>query len=103
MGRVWAHYLDRDEESEEIYCCKCCHTHLSSSKDIVSTNFQGLSGKAYLFDCVINVMTNGPVMEKMLMTGKHTVVDVYCNTCYACLGWKYLKAFQHTLKSFKIS
>jgi hypothetical protein len=73
-------------------------------------NFQGTSGKAYLFDsayvgggCMegveissdspwgrVNVCT-GPPEERVLMTGLHVVVDLYCNTCRSPVGWKYVR------------
>lgn len=28
----------------------------------------------------------------MLITGLHTVADVYCNSCHTVLGWKYVRA-----------
>ncbi|ETI56882.1 hypothetical protein F441_00745 [Phytophthora nicotianae CJ01A1] len=54
-------------------------------------NFQGTSGKAYLFDTAVNVCT-GPPEERMLMTGLHVVLDLYCNTCWSPVGWKYKEA-----------
>jgi hypothetical protein len=29
-----------------------------------------------------------------LITGLHTVVDVYCGSCSTVLGWKYIYAFE---------
>ncbi|GLE04662.1 hypothetical protein PINS_up013641 [Pythium insidiosum] len=34
----------------------------------------------------------------MLMTGLHVVVDVYCNTCWNHLGWKYEEAHEEKEK-----
>jgi hypothetical protein len=34
----------------------------------------------------------------MLMTGLHTVVDMYCNACQAKIGWKYEEAFEESQK-----
>jgi hypothetical protein len=37
----------------------------------------------------INV-SEGPTEERTLITGIHTVCDIYCNVCQAVLGWKYV-------------
>ena len=36
----------------------------------------------------------GTKEERMLMTGLHTVADIFCGSCGGCLGWKYLEAFE---------
>ena len=40
----------------------------------------------------------GPKEDRVLITGLHTVADVYCNCCQACLGWKYVEAFEESQK-----
>ncbi|KAL7994422.1 putative EH domain, EF-hand domain pair, WD40/YVTN repeat-like-containing domain superfamily [Plasmopara halstedii] len=87
MGRVFEMYVD----SSRIFCCGNCNAHLARNEDIISKNFQGTSGKAYLFDTAVNVCT-GPPEERMLMTGLHVVLDLYCNTCWSPVGWKYREA-----------
>ncbi len=37
----------------------------------------------------INV-SEGPSEERILITGLHTVCDIYCNVCQTVLGWKYV-------------
>ena len=37
----------------------------------------------------VNV-TLGPKEERPLMTGMHTVADIYCTSCNTVLGWKYV-------------
>lgn len=39
--------------------------------------------------CSVNVST-GPPEERTLMTGLHVVADLYCNTCWSPVGWKYV-------------
>ncbi len=39
--------------------------------------------------CRVNV-TWGPKEERLLITGVHTVADIYCTTCNTVLGWKYV-------------
>ncbi|KAF4317571.1 hypothetical protein BBO99_00006803 [Phytophthora kernoviae] len=34
----------------------------------------------------------------MLMTGLHVVLDLYCNTCWSPVGWKYKEAHEASEK-----
>lgn len=34
----------------------------------------------------------GPKEDRLLITGLHTVADIYCTTCNTVLGWKYVSA-----------
>lgn len=54
-------------------------------------------GAAYLFDNVVNVSL-GAKEERMLMTGMHSVADIYCNICHTTVGWKYVFAFEESQK-----
>ena len=41
--------------------------------------------------CRVNI-TLGPKEERLLMTGLHTVADIYCTCCSTVLGWKYVSS-----------
>ena len=75
MGRKIKDYLD----CNNIYNCLNCGTHLSSN-DLFSKAFHGRGGKAYLFHLAINVSV-GPLEQRNLLTGMHTVCDIFCNGC----------------------
>ena len=45
----------------------------------------------------INV-TMGPSENRILMTGLHTVCDIYCLTCCDAIGWYYMEAFEESEK-----
>eukprot|EP00760_Papus_ankaliazontas_P006156 PhM_4_TR12922/c1_g1_i1/m.2515 len=75
--------LDRDKEDTT--------THFVRYVDLISRQFQGRHGKAYLFDNVVNVLLGEPE-ERVLMTGLHTVCDITCVACGTVVGWKYLSA-----------
>jgi len=81
----------------KIYSCCHCRAHLASHDEIISKSFQGHHGRAYLFNNLINV-SEGPKEERILITGLHTVCDIYCNVCQAVLGWKYEEAFEESQK-----
>ncbi|BBH00650.1 Pentatricopeptide repeat superfamily protein [Prunus dulcis] len=40
----------------------------------------------------------GPIEERQLISGLHTVNDVYCSSCQQILGWKYDKAYEPSQK-----
>jgi len=45
----------------------------------------------------VNV-TLGPKEDRLLITGLHTVADIYCSCCQQVLGWKYEQAFEESQK-----
>ncbi|XP_058719218.1 protein yippee-like 4 isoform X3 [Poecile atricapillus] len=56
-------------------------------------SFQGSHGRAYLFNSVVNVGC-GPAEQRLLLTGLHSVADIFCQSCKTTLGWKYVSAPQ---------
>ncbi|XP_015897194.3 protein yippee-like [Ziziphus jujuba] len=92
MGRLFVINLEGN-----IYRCKHCETHLALFDDIISKSFHCRHGKAYLFDKVVNI-TVGEKEERMMITGMHTVVDIFCVGCGAIVGWKYEAAHEKTQK-----
>ncbi|XP_047323269.1 protein yippee-like [Impatiens glandulifera] len=92
MGRLFLINLEG-----KMYCCRHCHTHLALSDDIVSKSFQCRHGKAYLFSNVVN-MTVGKKEDRMMMTGLHTVADIFCVGCGSSIGWTYEMAHEKSQK-----
>ena len=66
---------------------------VATHEALVSKSFQGRHGRAFLFTIATNVEL-GPKEERVLMTGLHSVSDIFCTSCQARLGWKYLEAFE---------
>lgn len=93
MGRL---ALDRFE-GVRIYACAKCGAHLSQYRLILSKDFHGHSGRAYLFERCINTFL-GPREDRPLVTGLHTVADLFCVVCHQQVGWKYLEAFDESQK-----
>ncbi|KAJ2799733.1 hypothetical protein H4R21_003443 [Coemansia helicoidea] len=87
MGLVFQQFLD----AAAIYVCRSCRAHLAAQSDVISRAFQGRLGQAYLVEAVVNERL-GASEERMLMTGLHTVCDLYCRRCDALVGWKYMCA-----------
>ncbi|CAN6443036.1 unnamed protein product [Victoria cruziana] len=92
MGRLHLRYLDG-----RIYTCKYCQTHLALVEDVVSKQFHCRHGKAYLFNKVVNVLL-GHKEERMMITGLHTVSDIFCIGCGSIVGWKYEVALDKAQK-----
>ncbi|XP_073225219.1 protein yippee-like isoform X1 [Cicer arietinum] len=88
MGRLFVINLEG-----KIYTCKYCRTHLALYEDIVSKTFHCRHGKAYLFNKVMNVSL-GETEERLMMTGLHTVADIFCVGCGSIVGWKYETAHE---------
>jgi hypothetical protein len=53
-----------------------CKTHFGSTDDVMSRNFHGKTGVAYLFYKSFNYIT-GKVEEREMLTGLHTVCNIY--------------------------
>lgn len=58
---------------------------------------QASHGRAFLFSHAMNIK-EGPKENRQLITGLHTVCDVYCCDCEEELGWKYIKAYEESQK-----
>ncbi|KAL5730475.1 hypothetical protein ACHQM5_003289 [Ranunculus cassubicifolius] len=90
MGRVFTVELEG-----RIYKCKFCRSHLALADDLVSRAFSCRRGKAYLFTNVVNI-TMGALEERMMLSGMHTVGDIFCCCCGQIVGWKYEAAHDKT-------
>uniref|UniRef100_A0A803M3S0 Protein yippee-like n=1 Tax=Chenopodium quinoa TaxID=63459 RepID=A0A803M3S0_CHEQI len=120
MGRLFVVNLEG-----KIYSCKHCRTHLALSEDIVSKiasaryhhggylwMFLGLEWfdtmnaieKCYLkglnkLQCLIIVnVTLGEKEDRVMMTGMHSVADIFCVGCGSIVGWKYETAHEKSQK-----
>lgn len=93
MGLAYNTYLN----GGFVYGCKNCKAHLGNHDDIISRNFRGQHGKAYLFNTVVNITTE-EANERNMTTGRHIVRDIKCRGCQATVGWKYDKAFETSEK-----
>ncbi|KAK3139789.1 hypothetical protein QOZ80_5AG0390250 [Eleusine coracana subsp. coracana] len=80
-----------------VYSCCNCRNHVCLHDDIISKAFQGRNGRAFLFSHAMNVVM-GPKEDRQLMTGLHTVADIYCHDCREVLGWKYERAYEEAQK-----
>ncbi|KAH9609210.1 hypothetical protein KSS87_002246 [Heliosperma pusillum] len=84
MGRIFVIELEG-----RTYKCKFCKTQLALSDDLVSRAFHSRRGKAYLFNNAINTVL-GATEERQMLSGLHTVADIFCCCCGQIVGWKYV-------------
>ncbi|XP_051115123.1 protein yippee-like At5g53940 isoform X2 [Andrographis paniculata] len=89
MGRIFV--VDLEGRS---YRCKFCKTQLALADEVVSRAFHCRRGKAYLFNNVVNI-TIGAQEERVMLSGMHTVADIFCCWCGQLLGWNYEKSQKH--------
>nr|CAD1830289.1 unnamed protein product [Ananas comosus var. bracteatus] len=82
-----------------IYSCYNCRNHVCLHDDIISKAFQvkHFTWSCFLFSHAMNIVV-GPKEDRQLMTGLHTVADIYCGDCREVLGWKYERAYEETQK-----
>ncbi|KAI4304378.1 hypothetical protein MLD38_039899 [Melastoma candidum] len=92
MGRVFLVEL-----GGRAYRCSFCDSPLALADDILSRSFNCRQGRAYLFNNVVNI-TLGAEEERLMLSGMHTVEDVYCCCCGQMLGWKYVAAHDKNQK-----
>ncbi|KAI3936948.1 hypothetical protein MKX01_015163 [Papaver californicum] len=92
MGRLFLLELDG-----RVYKCKFCQSHLALADDLVSRSFSCRRGKAYLFNTAVNVVV-GTQEERMMLSGLHTVADIFCCSCGQIVGWKYEAAHDKSQK-----
>ncbi|KAI9481044.1 MAG: Yippee/Mis18 [Benjaminiella poitrasii] len=89
MGLLYRAYL---EGKAGVYGCSKCGTHLATTESILSTQFQGQHGQAFLFETVVNISL-GKAEDREMTTGLHRVRDISCIHCSRMLGWTYVKAY----------
>ncbi|XP_030511918.1 protein yippee-like At5g53940 [Rhodamnia argentea] len=92
MGRIYLVELEG-----RSYRCKYCKTHLALAEDLISRAFHCRRGKAYLFKKAVNV-TVGTLEERLMLSGLHTVGDIFCCCCGQIVGWKYEAATENSQK-----
>lgn len=93
MGMLYEHYL----EGDAVYTCAECGIDLTTANELISTSFRGRTGGAWLFSKVYNV-SEGAFEERMMTTGEHSIVEIYCNRCGCNVGWKYIEATNESQK-----
>jgi len=93
MGR---HYLSH-MGGFRLFCCVHCETFLTNRGELISTRFTGATGRAFLFNKVVN-LNYSERSERVMLTGRHWVRDVFCKKCNDKVGWMYEFALEEQQK-----
>lgn len=51
MGRIFLDHIGGDR----LYACAACDTNLTNRDELISTRFTGATGRAFLFNKVVNL------------------------------------------------
>lgn len=73
------------------FSCAKCAASIALQDELISKSFSGRDGRGYLMNSAENVKL-GKREERPLLTGVHTVADVFCLGCDDRIGWFYHKA-----------
>uniref|UniRef100_A0A8C5CI35 Protein yippee-like n=1 Tax=Gadus morhua TaxID=8049 RepID=A0A8C5CI35_GADMO len=84
MGRIFLDHIG----GTRLFCCANCDTTLTNRAELISTRFTGATGRAFLFNKVVNLQ-HSDVQERVMLTGRHMVRDVSCKNCNSKVGWLY--------------
>ncbi|EKM75556.1 hypothetical protein AGABI1DRAFT_116282 [Agaricus bisporus var. burnettii JB137-S8] len=84
-------------DDQPIYICSKCSAIIALQDELISKAFTGRDGRGYLMHSATNVKFGGRE-DRPLMTGVHTVADIYCMGCNERLGWYYHKAADYSQK-----
>ncbi|KAL5523656.1 hypothetical protein ACEPAG_7829 [Sanghuangporus baumii] len=79
------------------YACAQCSAVISLQDELISKSFSGREGRGFLMHSAVNVK-HGKKEDRPLLTGMHTVADVFCIGCNDRLGWYYVKASDSSQK-----
>lgn len=84
MGRIFLEHIG----GSRLFSCASCDTILTNRSELISTRFTGATGRAFLFNKVVN-LNFSEVQDRVMLTGRHMVRDVSCKNCDTKLGWVY--------------
>jgi len=84
-------------ENQPSFSCSKCTATIALQDELISKAFSGRDGRGYLMHSAINVKL-GESEQRPLLTGVHTVADVFCLGCDDRLGWYYHTAQENAQK-----
>lgn len=69
MGRIFLEHMG----GTRLFSCAKCDTNLTNRSELISTRFTGATGRAFLFNKVVN-LTYSEVQDRVMLTGRHMVI-----------------------------
>jgi len=91
MGRIFLDHMG----GSRLFSCVSCDANLTNRSELISTRFTGATGRAFLFNKVVN-LSFSDIQDRVMLTGRHMVRDISCKNCDAKLGWIYEFATEET-------
>ncbi|KAH9858460.1 yippee-domain-containing protein [Lenzites betulinus] len=91
-SRVLTTFLDHP-----TFSCAQCSAVIALQDELISKAFSGRDGRGFLMNSAVNLKM-GRREDRALLTGVHTVADVFCMGCNDRMGWYYHKASDHSQK-----
>ncbi|NXH90210.1 YPEL4 protein, partial [Edolisoma coerulescens] len=86
------------------YSCVHCRAHLARHEELISKvpppppAWAGTAGVPLAASPGGVNVGCGPAEQRLLLTGLHSVADIFCQSCKTTLGWKYEQAFESSQK-----
>lgn len=68
MGRIFLEHMG----GSRLFSCATCDTNLTNRSELISTRFTGATGRAFLFNKVVNLIYSD-VQDRVMLTGRHMV------------------------------
>lgn len=84
-------------DNQPMFICSKCSAVIALQDELISKAFSGRDGRGFLMHSATNIKF-GRREERALLTGVHTVADVFCMGCNDRLGWYYYKAADSSQK-----
>eukprot|EP00927_Polykrikos_kofoidii_P068168 TRINITY_DN63538_c0_g1_i1.p1 TRINITY_DN63538_c0_g1~~TRINITY_DN63538_c0_g1_i1.p1 ORF type:complete len:561 (+),score=69.45 TRINITY_DN63538_c0_g1_i1:56-1738(+) len=84
-----------------VYHCCRCRSPLLRFSDIISNNYHGAWGPAFLVNHLCNIEVESRAYAAAFVTGGYIVSDVSCSVCRLMLGKKYIQA-RDPVNRFKV-
>ncbi|CAG9762520.1 unnamed protein product [Ceutorhynchus assimilis] len=85
MGKVFLENMG----GTRLFACARCDTIVTNGAELISTRFMAATGRAFLFNKVVNLVYSKKVQDKVMLTGHHKIREVSCKSCEYKLGWMY--------------
>lgn len=93
--------IEVPEDDALMYHCYKCRSPILRGRDIVSSNYHGAQGPAFLVNRLYNAAVEHVSYSAAFMTGGYTVSNVLCVGCRHMLGKKYMDA-RDPVNRFKV-
>lgn len=91
-GCMEAAPAEEPEEDFDSYRCRGCHVQTFKGSDIMSSNYQAMTGPGYLIGATRNTVAAAETQSVVYTTGTYIIREVSCEFCDNKLGVTYCVA-----------